>query len=209
MRCVDHYPLLLKYYLQYPILSTFTQWVSIPMWLFCFGLCMPFLANPKDFGSQAHLTGKEGAWSLSPHLGKGVLWQTGNMDHTANGRTWWKCNLAALVTDLNSTSLLMLLTECSSGSLQKNTFVNKISQVLGGRIRGAFGSLLDMCLWLICVRLFATPQTVARQASLSMGLSRQEYWSGLPFPSPETCLMDETKYIPGTESSSFLQKAFY
>ena len=34
------------------------------------------------------------------------------------------------------------------------------------------------------VRLFSTPQTVAHQASLSMGCSRQEYWSGLPFPSP-------------------------
>ena len=30
----------------------------------------------------------------------------------------------------------------------------------------------------------ATPWTVARQTPLSMGLSRQEYWSGLPFPSP-------------------------
>ena len=29
-----------------------------------------------------------------------------------------------------------------------------------------------------------TPWTVARQASLSMGFSRQKYWSGLPFPSP-------------------------
>ena len=29
-----------------------------------------------------------------------------------------------------------------------------------------------------------TPCTVARQASLSMGFSRQEYWGGLPFPSP-------------------------
>ena len=29
----------------------------------------------------------------------------------------------------------------------------------------------------------ATPWTVARQAPLSMGFSRQEYWSGLPFPS--------------------------
>ena len=29
------------------------------------------------------------------------------------------------------------------------------------------------------------PQTVAPQASLSMGVSRQEWWSGLPFPSPE------------------------
>ena len=29
-----------------------------------------------------------------------------------------------------------------------------------------------------------TPWTVARQVPLSMGFSRQEYWSGLPFPSP-------------------------
>ena len=35
------------------------------------------------------------------------------------------------------------------------------------------------------VRLFETPWTAAYQASLSMGFSRQEYWSGLPFPSPE------------------------
>ena len=34
------------------------------------------------------------------------------------------------------------------------------------------------------VRLFVTPWTVAYQAALSMGFSRQECWSGLPFPSP-------------------------
>ena len=34
------------------------------------------------------------------------------------------------------------------------------------------------------VRLFVTPWTVAYQAPLSTGFSRQEYWSGLPFPSP-------------------------
>ena len=34
------------------------------------------------------------------------------------------------------------------------------------------------------VQLFATPWTVAHQAPLSMGFSRQEYWSGVPFPSP-------------------------
>ena len=34
------------------------------------------------------------------------------------------------------------------------------------------------------VRLFVTPWTVAYQAPLSRGFSRQEYWSGLPFPSP-------------------------
>ena len=37
---------------------------------------------------------------------------------------------------------------------------------------------------LSCVRLFATPWTVAHRASPSMGFSRQEYWSGVPFPSP-------------------------
>ena len=34
------------------------------------------------------------------------------------------------------------------------------------------------------VRLFATPWTTAHQTLLSMGFSRQEYWSGLPLPSP-------------------------
>ena len=34
------------------------------------------------------------------------------------------------------------------------------------------------------VRLFATPWTIAYQAPQSMGFSRQECWSGLPFPSP-------------------------
>ena len=34
------------------------------------------------------------------------------------------------------------------------------------------------------VQLFVTPWTVAHQAPLSMRFSRQEYWSGLPFPSP-------------------------
>ena len=47
--------------------------------------------------------------------------------------------------------------------------------------------------WILCVCLlsyfshvwlFATPRTVARQAPLSVGFSRQEYWSGLPFPPP-------------------------
>ena len=35
-----------------------------------------------------------------------------------------------------------------------------------------------------CVQLFATLWTVAHQAPVSMGFSRQEYWSGLPCPPP-------------------------
>ena len=41
------------------------------------------------------------------------------------------------------------------------------------------GLVAKSCLTLV------TPWTVAHQAPLSMGFSRQEYWSGLPFPSPE------------------------
>ena len=37
---------------------------------------------------------------------------------------------------------------------------------------------------LSCVQLFSAPWTVAHQAPPSMGFFRQEYWSGLPFPSP-------------------------
>ena len=39
---------------------------------------------------------------------------------------------------------------------------------------------------LSCVRLFVTPWTAAHQAPPSMGFSRQEYWSGVPLPSPKT-----------------------
>ena len=39
-----------------------------------------------------------------------------------------------------------------------------------------------------CARLLATPWTVAYQAPPSMGFSRQEYWSGVPLPSPKVCL---------------------
>jgi len=44
--------------------------------------------------------------------------------------------------------------------------------------------LLCMLRHVSCVQLFATLWTVARQAPLSMGFCRQEYWSGLPFSSP-------------------------
>ena len=46
--------------------------------------------------------------------------------------------------------------------------------------------------------LFATPQTAARQAPLSMGFPRQEYWSSLPFPPPRDLPN------PGIKTTSFL-----
>ena len=53
------------------------------------------------------------------------------------------------------------------------------------------------CRWsLIPVRIFVTCWTVAHQAPLSMGFFGQEYWSGLPFPSPRDLPN------PGIESES-------
>ena len=51
--------------------------------------------------------------------------------------------------------------------------------------RDLFQSIRFVCAQLLsCVWLYATPQTVAHQASLSMGFFRQEYWSGLLFRPP-------------------------
>jgi len=66
--------------------------------------------------------------------------------------------------------------------------------------------------------------TVAHQAPLSMGFSRQEYWSGLPFPSPgdlpdpgikprspalqADTLTSEPRGKPGTPKSTQAQKTF-
>ena len=48
---------------------------------------------------------------------------------------------------------------------------------------------LSQCMKLLSrVQLLATPWTAAYQAPLSMGFSRQEYWSGLPLPSPGTAI---------------------
>ena len=51
------------------------------------------------------------------------------------------------------------------------------------------------------VRLLATPWTAAHQAPLSMGFSRQEYWSGVPMPSP-VCNTGDPSSVPGLERST-------
>ena len=54
----------------------------------------------------------------------------------------------------------------------------KIIRMMNLPFSGSGGLVAKLCL------TFATPWTVACQAPLSMGFSRQEYWSALPFPSP-------------------------
>ena len=65
-------------------------------------------------------------------------------------------------------------------------FITKVTIVMGTQHRSSTGMVVE---WrevnsLSHVWLFANPWTVAHQAPLSMEFSRQEYWSGLPFPSP-------------------------
>ena len=51
----------------------------------------------------------------------------------------------------------------------------------------AWGALLLLLLSCFSrVRLYATPEMAAHQALLSLGFSRQEHWSGLPLPSPNS-----------------------
>ena len=71
------------------------------------------------------------------------------------------------------------------------------------------------------VQLCATPQTEAHQAPLSLGFSRQEYWSGLPFPSPmhesesevaQSCptLSDPMEWsLPGSSVHGIFQARFF
>ena len=67
--------------------------------------------------------------------------------------------------------------------------VNKTAaQLKMGKIQKLIFDLFDQCYAMLShfshVRLCATPQTAAHQAPQSLGFSRQEHWSELPFPSP-------------------------
>ena len=57
------------------------------------------------------------------------------------------------------------------------------------------------------VRLFLTPWTVACQAPLSMEFSMQEYWSGLPFPTPGD--LPDAGIEPVSLGSSLLAGGFF
>ena len=71
--------------------------------------------------------------------------------------------------------LIMILLMCN---LLSNAF-GKTQRVISG-----LKTVCACACALRCVWLFVTPQTIAHQAPLSEGFSRQEYWSRLPFSSP-------------------------
>ena len=85
-------------------------------------------------------------------------------------------------------------TGVGSHSLLQGIFPTQVSCIAGGfftswATRGVCTPRsvrqCSLCAQLLsCVQLFVTPWTAACQIPLSMGLSRHEYWSGLPFPPP-------------------------
>ena len=66
---------------------------------------------------------------------------------------------------------------------------------------------------LSCARLFVIPWTVAHQALLSMEFPRQEYWRGLPFPSPQDLpdpeIEPESPVYPTLQILYFLLNAIF
>ena len=80
-------------------------------------------------------------------------------------------------------SLWQLVSQITSfnGIMDKQEVTNQISwPMTQGPLCMKYGCGLVAKLWMTLV----TPWTIARQAPLSLEFSRQEYWSGLPFPSP-------------------------
>ena len=70
-------------------------------------------------------------------------------------------------------------------------------------VAAAAAKLLQSC------RLCATPETAAHQAALSLGFSRQEHWSGLPFPSPvKDWLAVPNRGFPARLKEVFLEASF-
>ena len=133
------------------------------------------------------------AWASEQHALRGQWYLTPNLP--------WEFYLITLYC-LVCSLMLMPLRECWSYLIQlfKLSFERELSPVLTEvEIQFMLLSLFIFCLlgsfswyilfllmWSHSVMLISlpTPWMIACQAPLSMGFSRQEYWSGLPFPSP-------------------------
>ena len=82
-----------------------------------------------------------------------------------------------------------MISVCFQGKPFNTTVIQVYAQTLNAEEAEVEQFYEDLLLLLLlshfsCVRLCATPQMAAHQALPSLGFSRQEHWSGLPFPSP-------------------------
>ena len=115
-------------------------------------------------------------------LPKSSVWLAGNQTYRLCLLEERQDKVSSMCRNLKEENL-----EHSRGQLN----VIKVYTFYSIQLDSSFGLHLGLCQswsevkWNCCrIRLFATPWTVAYQASPSMGFSRQEYCSGLPFPSP-------------------------
>ena len=81
--------------------------------------------------------------------------------------------LVSMWNDQNSHALLETTLE---NCLEASSEAKYMGTLQSWKVKGLVAQLVKELVW-----LFATPWTIACQASLSMGFSRKEYWSGLPF----------------------------
>ena len=106
-------------------------------------------------------------------------------DHAAGQRAslpQWEEDLSTVLSGASSKTEVV----CQSASCEMLGWMNhKLESRLQGEITTS-DMQMHACMLcrFSCAQLFATLWTIARQALLSMGFSRQKYWSGLPFPSP-------------------------
>jgi len=142
-------------------------------------------------------TGITDLW-LSRGIGIGEGW-TGNLGLTdTNYYIEWVKNMVLLYAVAAAKSLQSCPTLCDP--IDCSPPGPPVPGILQARtLEWVAISSSNACKWTVKVkllshvRLLATPWTAAYQAPLSMGFSRQEYWSGVPLPSP--LLYNTGKYI--------------
>ena len=133
-------------------------------------------------------------WSLVPLAFLNPAWTYGHSQFTYSWSLIWRILSITLQTWemwvqlLGRESLEKEMATHSSILAQKIPWTGEPGglQSTGSQRAGHDLGTKEQEVWklLSCVRLFATLWTVAHQASLSMGFSGQEYWSGLPFSPP-------------------------
>ena len=119
------------------------------------------------------------------------LWHTGHFAHrwkttNENDATQWSNRRRGITQLIQVYQIIRILRGCwiHSGEPLPSTVYFVLARKLGwSRDKECMLAWVCACLF-ICVWLFVTPWTSACQAPLSVEFSRQEYWRGLPFPSP-------------------------
>ena len=113
----------------------------------------------------------------SPGGGDGHLLQYSCLENPVDRGAWW-ATVHGVTKELDTNKQLYTHTHTHTNT------TNRFQEVSGLYTVWSSFSLLLLLSRFSCVQLFATPWTVAHQVLLSMGFSRQEYWSGLSCPPP-------------------------